>query len=139
MCLQLFVGRDVLILYNICHRFSVRSKWPRVVWQAVTLWLVNRTARSGHSGTTGRRPCDENHAVRFRQSAEDAVERRTGSRSEASLTSLQWGASVGTHWLPGEDMGRRSPLSEYMSLHPSITHHLNINSFANKVWDIYIL
>ena len=38
-----------------------------------------------------------------------------------SLTSLQEGASVGTPWLPEEDMGRRrSPLSEYMSLHLSL-------------------
>ena len=41
------------------------------------------------------------------------VEQGTRSRSEASLTSLQGGASVGTPWLPEEDMGR-SPLSEYM-------------------------
>ena len=27
---------------------------------------------------------------------------------------------------------------EYMSLHPSLIHHRNINPFENKVWDIYI-
>ena len=31
------------MLYNFCwHRFGVHSWWPRVLWQAVTLWLVNR-------------------------------------------------------------------------------------------------
>ena len=50
---------------------------------------------------------------------------RIGSRAmdlqpiSSSLTSLQWGVSVGTPWLLEEDMGR-SPLSEYMSLHLSL-------------------
>ncbi len=61
-----------------------------------------------------------------------AVERGTRSRSKASLASLQGGASVGTPWLPEEDMGR-SPLSEHMSLYTSLTHHRNINPFENKV------
>ena len=52
-----------------------------------------------------------------------AVERGICSRSEASLTSLQGGASIGTPWLQEEDLGTRSPLSEYLSLHPSLTHH----------------
>ena len=39
-----------------------------------------------------------------------AVERGARSRSDASLTSLQGGVSVGTLWLPEEDM-ERSPLS----------------------------
>ena len=65
-----------------------------------------------------------------------AVERGTCSWPEASLTSLQGGASVSTPWLPEEDM-RRSPLSEYISLHPSLTHHRSINPFENKVWEIY--
>ena len=40
-----------------------------------------------------------------------AVKWGTRSWSEASLTSLQGGASVGAPWLQEEDMGRRSPLS----------------------------
>ena len=40
-------------------------------------------------------------------------------------------------WLLEEDMERRSPLSEYMPLHPSLTHNRNINPFENKVWEIY--
>ena len=67
-----------------------------------------------------------------------AVEWGTRSRSEASLMSLQGGASVGTQWLLEEDLGRRSPLSEYLSLHSSLTHHRNINPFENKVWEIHI-
>ena len=61
-----------------------------------------------------------------------AVERGTRSRSEASLTSLQGSASVGTLWFQEEDMGRRSLLYEYMSLPLSLTHHRNINPFENK-------
>ena len=48
------------------------------------------------------------------------VERGTRSWPEASLTGLEGGASVSTPWLLGEDMGRRNPLSEYMS--PPISH-----------------
>ena len=38
----------------------------------------------------------------------------------SSLTNLQGGASVGTPWLPVEDMERRSPISEYI-ISPSIS------------------
>ena len=82
---------------------------------------------------TGSRSRNENHAIRFRKRQRIAVERGTRSRSEASLTSLQRGARVGIPWLLEEHMGRKSPLSEYMSLHPSLTHHRNINPFENKV------
>ena len=41
------------VLCNKCHRFSVCSLWPRVLWQAVTLCLVNRIAQSWHLGRTG--------------------------------------------------------------------------------------
>ena len=50
--------------------------------------------------------------------------------------SLQRGASAGTPRLLEEDM-ERSPLSEYMSIHLSLTHHRNINPFEDKVWEIY--
>ena len=40
-------------------------------------------------------------------------------------------------WLLEEDMGRKSPLSEYISLHLSLTLHRNINPFKNKVWEIH--
>ena len=92
---------------------------------------------------TGRRPPDENHAVRFRQSAENRsrvgyTQPIRGVKLSDATACMEVKAS-GTSWLLGEDMGRRSPLYEYMSLHPSLTHHWNINPFENKVWKIYIL
>ena len=87
----------------------------------------------------GGRSRDENHASDLDREQRIAVERGTRSRSEASLTSLQGGAIVGTLWLLEEDMGRRSTLSEYMSLHPSLTNHRNVNPLENKVWEIYFI
>ena len=58
---------------------------------------------------TGRIPRDENHEVWFRQWSEGhAADQRS------SLTSLPGGASIGTPWLPEEDMVRR-PLSTHLS------------------------
>ena len=76
---------------------------------------------------TGRGSRDGDDADRVQRIA---IERETRSRSEVSR--LARGVSVDTPWLPEEDM-RRSPLSEYLSLHPSLTHHRNINPFENKV------
>ena len=67
-----------------------------------------------------------------------AVERWTCCRLEASLTSLQGGASVGTLWLLEEDMGRRTPLSEYMSLHLSLYKQQTVSPLENKMSDIFI-
>ena len=86
---------------------------------------------------TRRRSRDENHVVCFRQSAENRSRALDTQPIRSSLTSFQGGASVGIPWLREEDMGRRSPLSEYMSLHPSLRHHRNINPFENNVWEIY--
>ena len=47
---------------------------------------------------TGRRPRDENYAVRFRQSAENWSRPWDTQPTRSSLTSLQGGASVGTAW-----------------------------------------
>ena len=69
----------------------------------------------------------ENHAVRFRQSAENCSQARD----------MQPIRSIGTPWLLEEDMERRSPLSEYMSPYPSLTHQRNINPFENEVSEIY--
>ena len=47
------------LLFNIWKGFSVRSWSPSVLWQAVTLWWVNRAARHGVGSNrclTGRRP-----------------------------------------------------------------------------------
>ena len=50
-------------------------------------------------------------------------------RVRSSLTSLQGVSSVGTSWLPEEDMGRRSPLSEYMSLQLSLNYQQTVGPF----------
>ena len=64
------------------------------------------------------------------------VEQETRGRSEASLTSLQGGASVGTPWLPEEDMG--IPLSEYI-ISPSISQlTTTVGPFENKMRDIFL-
>ena len=108
---------------------------------SVTFWLVNRKMMAGQVKQVCNR---KGHMMRITRLDLDrvqriAVERGTCSWSEVSLTSLQGGASVGTPWLLEEDMGRRSPLSEYMSLHPSLTYHINRDPFENKVWEIYFL
>ena len=79
------------------------------IWQHTRALGYNR-------GVTGRKPRDENHAVRFGQSAENGSRAWDTQLIRSSLTSLQGGASVGTPWLPEEDM-RRIPLSGYISLH----------------------
>ena len=106
------------MLYNDCwHGLWVRSWCPSVLWQTVMLWLVNRgivvhqqcvEQVSNRKETTWY----ENHAVRFRQSAqsESRVELEICSRSEVWghlwRYGLQEGASVGTHWLQEEDIGQ---------------------------------
>ena len=60
------------VLYNDCwHGFWVRSWWPRVLWQPVTLRLVNR-GRAVRRGGPVEQVCNRkettwygNHAVRF--------------------------------------------------------------------------
>ena len=116
------------MLYNIWHGFSVSSLWPRELWQAVTLWLVNRAmtvvgvVRSNRC-VTRRRPRD-NHAVRFRQRAENRESSQghaADQRVRSSLTiRLARGCKSCFPWLPEEYGTRRSPLSEYMSLHLSL-------------------
>ena len=85
---------------------------------------------------TGRIPRDENHAVRFRQSGENRSWARDAQLIRGVSDELASGCKCWHPWLLEEDTGR-SPLSEYMSLHPSLTHHRNINPFQNKVWEIY--
>ena len=79
---------------------------------------------SGQSDTTSVYP-ESDHVMRTTQSDLDRVqrievERRTRSRSEASLTiRLASSTSVGTPWLPEEDMGQEevSYLSIYLSIY----------------------
>ena len=80
------------------------------------------------------------------------VEHETRSRPEASLTSLQEGASVDTPWLLEEDMGKRSPLSTHLS-HTTETSTLSkikcercifllrsvfVRSFVHYVWLCFV-
>ena len=85
----------------------------------------------------GRRPHDQNHTVRFRQRQRTAVEHETHSWSEVISDKLERGCK---RWHPltsGRRYGKKSSLWVYMFLHPSLTHHRNINPFENKVWEIY--
>ena len=84
---------------------------------------------------TGRRPRDENQAVRFRQNAENRGRARDTKLIRGVSDEL---ASVDTPWLQEEDTERRILLSENMSLHPSLTHHRNMSPIENKVWEIHI-
>ena len=120
-----FVPRDPVCLAS-CH--ILISKQDSTI----------RALRSNRC-VTGRKSRDENHAMRFRQSAENCSRARDTQPTRGVSDELARGASVDTPWLLEEDMGRRrSPFFEYMSLHPSLTHHRNINLFENKVWEIYI-
>ena len=131
------------MLYNIWHGFSVRY---RVLWQAVTLWLVNRAIavvrviRSNRC-VTGRRPRD-NYAVSFRQS--QRIESRARDTQQIRGLGRLWryslhrGASVGTSLAPGRRYGtRRSPLSEYMSLRISLKLTTSCGTLSRIKWEIY--
>ena len=89
-----------------------------MLWLAVTLWFVNRTARSKTTAVgynrcvTRRRTRDENNAVRFREGAENQNRAGDTQPVRSSLTSLQGGAIIGTSWPLEDDIGRISPLSE---------------------------
>ena len=95
-----FSNRDncLLVLYNIWHGFLVRSLWPRMLWQAIRLWLVNR-------GMTAH------HGKWVQALAPPAPGRRYGTR--------------------------RSPLSEYMSLHLSLKLTTNCGPFSRIKWETY--
>ena len=64
------------------------------------------------------------------------VKRGTLSRSEASLTSSQGSASVGTPWLLEEDMGRRSLLSICLSNH--LSHTTETSTLSRIMCERYI-
>ena len=94
---------------------------------------VGRSSRC----VTGRRPRDENHAVRFRLSPV-----RIESRSEALVSSLMIKFERGCkHWhppTPERRYGTRSPLPEYMSLHLSLKLTTNCVPLSRIKWERYI-
>ena len=82
---------------------------------------------------TGRRPRDENHEVRFGQSAEN----RSRARDTQPIRS-----SPGRRYGKKKSSWKKIWEEEVLSLSirsppPSLTHHRNINPFENKVWEIY--
>ena len=117
-----------------------------MLWQAVTLWLVNRAAGSGQSGTTGVQP-EGDHEMRITQSDSDRVQRirvkpGTCSQSEVSQTSpttlLARGCKLWHRLAPGRRYGaRRSPLSEFMSLQQSLKLMTNSGPLLRIKWEIY--
>ena len=137
------------LLYNDCwHGFWVRSWWPRVLWQAVTLWLVNR-GMPVRRGWPVEQVCNrkettwyENHVIRFRVQSESRVEPGIRSRSEA-LGRL-WGyglqrvASVGTPGFRKKIWGKKkSPLWAHVS--PSISQTYNKLCALSRIkWERYI-
>ena len=89
------IFKQAWVLCNGCwHGFWVRSWWLRVLWQAVTLCLVNRgvAVRRGRSSryVSWRRQRD----MRTRRSVLDSLSSQNressqgGSRSEAVMSSL---------------------------------------------------
>ena len=82
---------------------------------------------SSTSGALGYNRCvtersqhDEKHAVRFRQSAENRSRGWDTKPIRGVSDELARGVqALAPPWLPEEDMRRRSPLSEYMSLYLS--------------------
>ena len=137
-----------LILYNDCWKgFWVRSWLPRALWQAVTLWLVNRgmAVRRGWpvEQVCNRKvtTCYENHAVSFKQSvqSESRVEPGIRNRSEMFVLSLTIRLARGCkRWHPLAPERRyeaKSPLSEYMSLHLSLKLTTNCVPLSRIKWE----
>ena len=136
-----------LSLYNdYWHGFGICSWCSRVLWQAVTLWLVNRgwqcvRADRSSSYVTGRVP----HDMRTTRSdldkqAKKNRESNLGFAAEHRRLRRLWryglqrGASVSTHWLPEEDMGQEVPT---LIICPSI-YLSNLVPLSRIKWDIYI-
>ena len=130
-----------LVLYKDCwDGFWVRSWWPRVLWQAVTFWYVNRRM-AVRRGRPVEQVCNwkettwyENHAVRFRKSvqSEESRARDTqlirGVRSSRTIRlALAPPGSRKKIWSK-----KKSPLWEYVS--PSIcqTYNKLCAPFENK-------
>ena len=129
-----YVRYEEDLLSNICHGFSVHSLWPRLLWQAVTLWLVNRTACSGQKETTWWEPCG--------QIQTECRESQSSEGHTADQRCLWWAckgaASVGTPWLLEEDMGRRSPLSEYICLSAHLSQTTETSTLSRIKCERYI-
>ena len=134
-----------MLLCNICHGFSVRSWWPRVLCQAATCdeysgrWQCVGAVRSNRC-VTGRRPRD-NHALRFAQ--RQRIESRArdtllirGFRSSLTIR-LARGYKRWHPLAPGRRYGtRRSPLL-WVCLHQSLKVTTNCGPLSRIKWGIY--
>ena len=136
------------MLYNESwHGFWVRSWWPRGLWQAATLWLVNRRM-TVHRGWPVEQVCNrkettwyENNAVRFRQSGS---QNRDSSQGYAKVLGclwrygLQWGPSIRTPGSRNKIWGKKkSPLWVYVSPSISQTYNKLCARSGNIMRDIY--
>ena len=136
-------------LYNDCwHGFWVRSWWPHVFWQVVTLWLVNRrmaVRRSRPSKQVWNQKETiwyENHEVRFRQSvlSESSPGYAADQRHLYRLWryDLQWDAIVGTSCFHEEDMGQeKSPFLSVCLFIFSQTYKKQCTHFENKMSEVH--
>ena len=121
-----------------------------MLWQAVTLWLVNR-GMAVRRGWLVEQVCDrketkwyENHAVRFRQSVQRIKSRARDTQPIRGVrSSLTIRLARGyKRWHPlatGRRYGaRRSPLPKYMSLHLSLKLTTKCVPFLRIKWQRYI-
>ena len=87
---------------------------------------------SGHLGRTG--------GMRTTRSDLDRVQRiavERGTRSWSEVYRLARGCKRCHPLVSGRRYVKKSSISEYMSLQPSLTYHRSINPFENKAWEIY--
>ena len=140
-----------VVLYNDnCYGFWARFRWPRVFWQAVTLWLVNRgmTVRPGRpvEQMCNRRETTwyENYAIRFYTVSSVRFESRV--RDTKAIRGVRSSLTIRLarrckHWHPraiGRRYGaRRIPLSEYISLNLSLKLTTNCVLLSWIKWEIY--
>ena len=128
---------------------GVCSWWPCVLWQAVTLWLVNR-GMAVRRGRPVEQVCNrkettwyENNTVRFRQNpvrieghARDTQPIR-GVSVVSGDTALQGGCKRWHPLAPGRRYGTRSRLSDFMYLHLPLKLTTNCVPLSRIKWERY--
>ena len=131
------------------YGFSVRSMWHRVLWQADTLWLVNRrmTARQGSQVQQMCNRKETTEGVRFRQSPENrkrseghpADKRRFGSLWRHSLQGCVWVQVLAPTGLKKKMRdNKKTPFWVYVSPSISQTNNKLWALFENKRKDIFL-
>ena len=140
----------LLLLYNDCwHGFWVRSWWPHMLWQAVTLWLVNRGV-AVRRGRPVKQVCNrkgttwyENYAIRFRQWFQSGSRIEPGIRRRLEALGRLWRYCLqGVQALAPPSSRKKiwgkkkSPLRVYVS--PSISQTYNSVLPSRIKWERYI-